>query len=287
MIDSNATSNRPPRRGRRRFHSSLLALMLLVAVLTLPIAWLVDQPHRKRRAVAATLGTGGSVVYGRQQAGIPVIPPDWLRTLLGDGYDRDVIGLDLRGLRVGDAALQAVGGLATLQHLSLWDCELNDVGPIGPHALSGIDDPYPSKFCITNSGLKHLAGLHKLRTLWLMSSHVTEDGLKHIAALRQLRKLTIALPQVGDSGLEHLKGLDQLQELDLQFTQVTDEGLARLGVLDRLEILSLWSTQVSDSGLKHLKALRRLRSLNLVNTRVTAAGAQELERALPGLEVLR
>jgi hypothetical protein len=42
---------------------------------------------------------------------------------------------------------------------------------------------------VTDNGLKHLAGLKKLQTLYLFDSRVTNEGLRHLAGLK-LKTLT-------------------------------------------------------------------------------------------------
>ena len=66
-----------------------------------------------------------------------------------------------------------------------------------------------------------------------------------------------------------------------------DEALAHVGRLRRLQELGLSTSEVTDAGLKHLMGLTALKKLDLENTNVTDAGAQELQKALPKLEILR
>jgi Leucine Rich repeat len=64
-------------------------------------------------------------------------------------------------------------------------------------------------------------------------------------------------------------------------------ALAQVGRLRRLEELELSTSEVTDVGLKHLMGLTTLKKLDLGSTQVTDAGAQELQRALPNLEIVR
>jgi hypothetical protein len=93
--------------------------------------------------------------------------------------------------------------------------------------------------------------------------------------------------QLTDSGLRHLAGANQLKWLALSHTEVTDAGLVHLKGLNRLETLFLSGTQVTDAGLVHLEGLHRLKGVSLANTRVTEAGVEQLQKALPNLEVHR
>jgi hypothetical protein len=51
--------------------------------------------------------------------------------------------------------------------------------------------------------------------------------------------------------------------------------------------LSLQQTTITDAGLKYLRGLNRLQKRSLEGTAVTDAGIQELQRALPGLDIYR
>jgi hypothetical protein len=82
--------------------------------------------------------------------------------------------------------------------------------------------------------------------------------------MKRLEVLNIGLcEEVGDAGLAHLKGLTELRELNLRSTKVTDAGLA------------------------HLRGLTGLRKLDLRHTKVTAAGVQDLQKALPVVQIAR
>jgi hypothetical protein len=81
--------------------------------------------------------------------------------------------------------------------------------------------------------------------------------------------------------------LKSLTTLDLFDTRVTDAGLAHLAEwMPHLEWLELSDTQVTDAGLRSIVGLKHLRRLDVRKTKVTAAGAEELHRALPGVEIL-
>jgi internalin A len=72
-----------------------------------------------------------------------------------------------------------------------------------------------------------------------------------------------ALPS--DTGLEHLKGLTQLSSLVLQHTTITGAGLKHLKV----------------------KGLAQLRTVELGLTEVTDAGVNDLQMALPNVQIER
>ena len=71
-----------------------------------------------------------------------------------------------------------------------------------------------------------------------------------------------------------------------QNTKVTDVGLPKLETMTGLEFLHLGRTTVSDAGIPSLLKLTNLKTLHVTRTKVTAKGAKQLEKSLPGCEVL-
>jgi hypothetical protein len=90
---------------------------------------------------------------------------------------------------------------------------------------------------MTDDGLKELAGLKRLRILFLHRTLVTDGGLKEVARFAYLEKLYLGATKVTGAGLKELRGLKQLQILDLRFTKVTAAAAADLQkALPRLKI---------------------------------------------------
>ena len=140
---------------------------------------------------------------------------------------------------------------------------------------------------VSDADLVHLAELKNLTDLWLDDTHVTDAGLVHLDGLRTLRFLSLDNTQVTDAGMVHLAELKNLEFLLLDFAQVTDAGLVHLAELKNLTLLSLRDTQVTDAGLVHLAGLKNLKKLSLFSTQVTDAGVAELQKALPGCNIVR
>jgi predicted Zn finger-like uncharacterized protein len=69
--------------------------------------------------------------------------------------------------------------------------------------------------------------------------------------------------------------------------RVTDADLAHLKDFPRMARLDLSNTGITDQGLAHLKACKNLQQLLLSGTRVTEQGVQDLQRAIPQLQVIR
>jgi hypothetical protein len=114
----------------------------------------------------------------------------------------------------------------------------------------------------------------------------TDDGLAAVERLSKLNQLYVNYDAVGDAGLARLSGLTQLECLAAHgCAAITDNGLGHLAPLTKLKSLYLSGTGVSDTSAKYLEALRCLKDLDISTTRVTAAGVNELQLALPELEI--
>jgi hypothetical protein len=139
--------------------------------------------------------------------------------------------------------------------------------------------------------LKHVVGLSLTNC-----AELSDQGLAVLRRLPELRSLDLSRhpspyqihknPRaLTDAALAHVEGLRRLRELSLSGTSITDAGLARLKSLSELEVLDLTDTHITDAGLRHLKGLKRLRLLVLDSPDVTQAGRDELQAALPELEM--
>jgi Leucine-rich repeat (LRR) protein len=117
--------------------------------------------------------------------------------------------------------------------------------------------------------------------------NVTDAGLKELARLKSLQTLFLSETNVTDTGMKELAGLKSLQTLILDGTKVTDAGLKELAGLKSLQGLNLTGTKVTDAGLKELAGLKSLQSLLLLDMKVTDAGVAELRKALPNCKITR
>jgi hypothetical protein len=68
---------------------------------------------------------------------------------------------------------------------------------------------------------------------------------------------------------------------------VTDAGLSPLKALPQLQILDLAMTGITDAGLVQIREIKSLERVYVEGTQVTDAGIAELQRALPGLKIIK
>jgi hypothetical protein len=167
--------------------------------------------------------------------------------------------------------------------------------------------------------LKYLGELKQLRSLILHGPWAADESLPHLAALDQVQVLELGCtPYLSARELTHLAGLKNLkalrlyqcwgelakldaaapalaalqglQALEITYGKMSDQGLKQLAGMRQLQTLFLRGEQLTDEGLQTLSGLKQLRELSLYvpggATGTTEAGRQNLQQALPGLEVL-
>jgi Leucine Rich repeat len=245
-ITRDALSPQETQRPKRPIRVKLWLILVLIAVLALPMAWVFNRVRAQRLALATIQRVGGSVFYDFQEiptgqwdpVGIksPVIPM-FLRWLPAECFE-DVTLVNLQKKPIDDAGLADLSRLGRVRYLDLSDTK------------------------ITDRGLAALHGYKRLKYLYLHNTPITDAGLAHLAHLDRLDNLILTGTNIGDAGLAHLQGLTSLTALGLEGTQVTDAGLAQL------------------------KTLPRLQTVFLKGTKVTPRGIEELKRSLPNLQVV-
>jgi hypothetical protein len=175
----------PRKRKRRWFQFSLRTLLIGVAIVAIPCAWLgkrIEQKRMEREEVAAIVKLRGSVLYDYQNVyGGKPRGPEWLRSVLGDDFFSEVDHVILTGTNAGDTELEHLTALTRFR--TLW--------------LGGTK--------VTNAGLEHLEGLRELRQLGLHSTNVNDAGLVCLKALTQLETLDLTKTRISDAGVKDLQ----------------------------------------------------------------------------------
>ena len=233
---------------RRWLQFRLRTLLLIVAVLCVPLAWVgvrLNQKRRERAAVAAIRDLNGYISYDWwDNAGKSTPPgPQWLRAIFGDDFFADVASIEIYNYR------DLVDG--DLVHLKVFK-------RLRTLSISG-----GSSKLVTDAGVAFLTGMKDIERLLLCNMQLTDAGLSSI-----------------------IKGMDRLTTLELDGTDITDGGLAIVSHLPALETLSVEGCGVTDTGLAHLSSLPALRRLDLSSTLITDAALVQLAE-LKGLTSLR
>jgi RNA polymerase sigma factor (sigma-70 family) len=233
-----------------------------------------DLAHLRRMKSLAVLGLGGTNVG---DAGVAR-----LKGLTG------LKSLTLCFTRVTDRCLPDLRGMNGLERLILSDTQITDAGlallrfaKLRTLQLGGADSP------VTDAGLKHVARLTTLNTLWIAGTRrVTDAGLKELAALTDLRELVVDDTGITEDGLRHLAGMKKLASLSLSGIALGERGAKRLATLSSLHTLTLQKCRLTDDNLALLGALGGLKCLYLDrNEALTLEALRRLQRRLPDLRI--
>ena len=132
--------------------------------------------------------------------------------------------LGLNGLQVTGRGIAPLVQIRTLQ---VGSCPNVDDSML--EAIQDLDDLYDlsvTNSAVTDAGIRHLAGLPKLRRLNLSGSEITDEGLA---------TLVVACSDLTDLSLERVPG-------------ITDEGVLGLAVLKSLTTLSIYNSRISTNA---------------------------------------
>jgi len=122
-----------------------------------------------------------------------------------------------------------------------------------------------------------LAGLKKLRTLFVPASVLNDSTAVHLSGLASLEKLSLGPgAQVGDATLAAISDLASLRRLEAHGTSITDAGVEKIHGLENLEYLGLGKTGIGDASLDVIAGFEKLRQLDLQHTNLTDAGLEKL-----------
>ncbi|WP_165247203.1 leucine-rich repeat domain-containing protein [Paludisphaera soli] len=225
---------------------------------------------------------------------------------IGDGSAllrdlRNLESLQLLNPGVQDSWLVHLPSLTNLRHLDLGGTSVTDDGLARLARLVDLEylvvtgegrmapgRPRIEVNRVTDAGLAHLAGLHRLKVLKISQAPGVADlaRLDPRTNLTALRTLDLRDTGLTDEGLASLAGMPSLAVLTLASTSITDAGLKHLAGSTGLGFMDLSDTDVTDAGLAHLAPLKRLQKLQLSGTKVTKAGIEALREALPKLQIL-
>jgi Leucine-rich repeat (LRR) protein len=269
-----ATLEQPTPSPKRRWLTfSLRGAFLILTIFCIWLAIRSTRARNQEHAVRDVLAHGGHLRFDYQEDATGAVidkaqpqAPEWLRRALGEEYFREVVTVELATGHFTQQPKATDADLAIFQTL----------GDVTTLELGGNPG-------ITDAGLKHLAGLEKLRTLYLYRTEVIGPGLQHLP--RNLEALSLQFAPAVDEGLIHLKRLPKLRWLNLSNTKITDDGLCHLSALRSLEQLQLANTDITDQGLEQLKGLKGLNELSVGGTNVTGRGLADFQKALPNCGV--
>ena len=204
--------------------------------------------------------------------------------------------MSLAHSQVSDCGLIRLSGLQKLERLSLADTFVRDEGMAYLKNLEKLSHLDLSSTFVSDDGLVHVGSVPSLVALDLSRQvvktagenygRISDAGIKHLAGLKKLRSLNLRYTEVTSEGLRHLGGLSELKELDLSGTRVDEQGIQHLKSLGNLETLLVSETSTfTDRCLRHLIDIKPLKHVSVVFTSVTSNGVREFEKRRPDVRI--
>jgi serine/threonine protein kinase/Leucine-rich repeat (LRR) protein len=214
--------------------------------------------------------------------------------------------LDVADTPIGDADLEQIAKIPTLDWLSLTGTQVTNDGLAALQALEWLRVLHVAGIHIEPSGAAVIGGLPRLEGLDLNGSRVNDEAAAKLSTLRRLRHLTLSEARITDAALQSLSQLSDLELLQLWDARITGTGLKHLAKLPRLDTLKLDrsriqeqhlhelqafpalhelhlnGTRLKDSAVDTLSQIKTLTQIDLDDTRVSSEGRRRLGEALPG-----
>lgn len=134
----------------------------------------------------------------------------------------------LRGARLGQTTVEAVGRLTSLRHLELDGLEITDADLRYLSGLVDLEGLALRHMAITDAAIQHLAGMTKLKALFLDHTNINGQGLKQLHTLTSLQHLDVAGTRLSDSTIHWLKELPRVRTVHVNGCAISEGALAEI-----------------------------------------------------------
>jgi len=235
----------------------LLAPLIALVAVEANTVRLEQLTEQKRREIGAA---GGRCELQRRV-------PAWLQPVFGENFHTffdhtAIVGVTMRGAKVGDEQIAEIKDVPDLVRLDLEDAS------------------------VSSAGLKSVSEIKSLMALNLVNTQVTD--LTELTKLPALETLWLNFcPRIKAEHLPALANVPRLRTLGLGGARVTDDGVAALANCSQIEVLNLDGANLSDSGLRPLHALTRLKRLTLIYAKYSPADLDAFRQAVPDCQIVK
>lgn len=303
-----------------RFRFTLRSLMVLVALLSILMAWVVRPLWRARheRYLASQLElAAASVFYGPYSIGgfklaqLPewmLTPCDWLVRACGESTFAHVTEVQLWTSKPDAAAMlvqlpaltevtlslvsltdrdvEALAKCRNLRYLRLHDVSIPEasLGRLAELELVELD---MSGLTVTDEWMQVASQIPTLRALYIHGAFgdydlgITGAGLRQLERLPNLEVLVIACcEKIDDEALQCVTNLKGLRCLGLRALPISDRSCEVIASLADLRSLAITNCRMTSDGISALRALRTLEELDLSSTSVADRGIAALSQLL-------
>jgi hypothetical protein len=268
-----------PLRRRRWFQFGLRTMFVMIALVAIPLSWIVKERRQSRYEfqIAEQLrGTGceGLILggpYDLWELSLQGKPQAWWRNLARMVLGERIIGV--WGLKPESDDPTLLTGLTSFQILNFQTTKATDLTLLPQ--LRNLRSLHLSN--ATLKDLTPLVGLTDLQCLLVNSNQVGD--LTPLAGLINLKALVLSHTHASD--LTPLIGLSDLQSLHICYSKVTD--LKPLVMFKKLDWLDLEGTPTQD--ITPVAEIKSLHYLRVKSTGVSKEQIEALQKALPNCKI--
>ena len=182
--------------------------------------------------------------------------------------------LELGEYRVTDELLGYAGAVRGLKRLEI--TRTDGMTPAGVakflDSVDGLEGLLLFGDVIDDACMKRIGQMKDMKRFWTDSKKITPAAWGNLAGLTKMKDLFLRGTSFDDAGMRALEGMRDIESLILTNTQVTDTGMTSLAGLTKLHDLGLDGTKITDQGMANLKGMTELDNLYVGMTDVTAKG---------------
>lgn len=205
-------------RVRRPFRLSLRGVMLLIAIISVPLAgvsWYLraTAPQRQMRREMDQI---------RRMKGLPCNAEDATFFAMF-GLPNSPASADL-----ADSDLAGIQGCTQIWGLGVAGTNVTDEGMLLVRELTSLTSLDLSRTRVGSEGVRNLRGLHTLVNIRLNDTKIDGDALTVLSEFPNLRTIDLRETRITDEDLANLYTLPELIRIDLSGTRVTEAGVRAL-----------------------------------------------------------
>jgi Leucine-rich repeat (LRR) protein/predicted Ser/Thr protein kinase/tetratricopeptide (TPR) repeat protein len=196
---------------------------------------------------------------------------------------KELEGLDLTAVKIGDDYIARLGSLPNLKYLMVGDTEITDGFAVSLAQFPNLEELDVSATLAGKKTAAAILRLSKLKRLDAHGSQMRDAEMAVLARSTSLERLGLSHSGITDQGLINLSRSRNIRMLDLRDAKVTDKGIAALGAMPQLERLELLRNLMTGSGLGSLAKLKGLFFSAPITPQVDLSGIANLTK----LQILR
>lgn len=264
---------------------SLRALLVMLFIAAIPLAWVSHWRSKKLRehAAAKRLRELGLIVKERRpdlSPGSRASAEPWYALLLPPDHTNQVSWVQANFSQTLDATgIRLISDLPNLRRLQL--PAQNNVPDVSLAPLRSLPQLEILTLGCSAENLPYFLNQHSLSELHLCGSGITDSCSQLLENNPRLTAVFLLDTATSDELAPHIARLEDLTFLQLIHSKISSQGISQLSSLKKLRQLLLVGKEIDDAAVPAIAQLKTLRYLSVHKTSISAAGIEQLRAALP------